>query len=452
MVGDELGDALRALLGAEKVTELRRLSGGASRETWAFDAVIGGSARRLILRRDPPGAPKSGMTLEARLFEVSAAAGVPVPEVLAGSDDPAVLGSAFLVMEHIEGETIPRKILRDDEFSSARGVLAAQCGEVLARLHAIDPDTVAGLEEHDQLGQFRAIFDGMGQPHPMFELAFRWLDDNRPVSGPRAIVHGDFRNGNLIVGPDGLRAVLDWELAHTGDPIEDLGWLCARPWRFGSDLPVGGFGTYDDLVNAYEATSGRPVDRDALHWWETLATLKWGVMCIIQTVTHTSGAVRSVELAAIGRRVCEVEWDLVKLLPLEFGSAPGPATRAVRNALAANGDRTGSLHDIPTASGLLEAVREFVERDVMAVTDGRVKFHARVAANVLGIVERELLAAGRPDSAYSESLQAAGYADDAEVAAAIRGGKTFGPDVLAAIRDAVEAKLLVANPTYLSRP
>lgn len=452
MVGEELADALCSLLGASEVTGLRRLSGGASRETWAFDAVLDGSTVPLILRRDPPGAPKSGMTLEARLFEVSAAGGVPVPNVLASSDDPAVLGSAFLVMEQIEGETIPRKILRDDEYASARTRLAAQCGDVLARLHAIDPDTVAGLEEHDQLSQFRAIFDGMGQPHPVFELAFRWLDDNRPVSGPRAIVHGDFRNGNLIVGPDGLRAVLDWELAHTGDPVEDLGWLCARPWRFGSDLPVGGFGTYDDLVHAYEATSGRPVDRDALHWWETLATLKWGVMCIIQTVTHTSGAVRSVELAAIGRRVCEVEWDLVQLLPLEFGSDEGPATRAVRTALAANGDRTGSLHDIPTASGLLEAVREFVERDVMSATDGRVRFHARVAANVLGIVEREVLAAGRPDAAYTESLQAVGYAGDAEVAAAIRNGKEIGPEVLAAVRDAVQAKLLIANPNYLARP
>jgi aminoglycoside phosphotransferase (APT) family kinase protein len=129
------------------------------------------------------------------------------------------------------------------------------------------------------------------------------------------VVHGDFRNGNLIVGPEGLRAVLDWELVHAGDPMEDLGWLCTKAWRFGNvDLPVGGFGTYDQLVGAYEKESGRVIDRDALRWWEVLGTLKWGVMCIMQATAHTSGAVRSVELAAIGRRVCENEWDLLELI------------------------------------------------------------------------------------------------------------------------------------------
>jgi aminoglycoside phosphotransferase (APT) family kinase protein len=97
--------------------------------------------------------------------------------------------------------------------------------------------------------------------------------------------------------------------------MEDLGWLCVKSWRFGQALPVGGFGDYDQLVDAYEGAGGRPVDRDALRWWEALGTLKWGIMCIMQTVTHTSGALRSVELAAIGRRVCEVEWDLWRLLP-----------------------------------------------------------------------------------------------------------------------------------------
>jgi aminoglycoside phosphotransferase (APT) family kinase protein len=129
------------------------------------------------------------------------------------------------------------------------------------------------------------------------------------------VVHGDFRNGNLIIGPEGIRAVLDWELAHLGDPLEDLGWLCVKAWRFGSPLPVGGFGTIDQLIAAYEGAGGRPVDAGALHWWQVLGTLRWGIICIVQALTHTSGALRSVELAAIGRRVCEVEWDLLELLP-----------------------------------------------------------------------------------------------------------------------------------------
>jgi aminoglycoside phosphotransferase (APT) family kinase protein len=129
------------------------------------------------------------------------------------------------------------------------------------------------------------------------------------------VVHGDFRNGNLMVGPDGIRAVLDWELVHAGDAMEDLGWLCVKAWRFGNvDLPVGGFGRYEQLIDAYEDEAGRPLDRQALRWWEVLGTVKWGVMCIMQATAHTSGAVRSVELAAIGRRVCENEWDLLGLI------------------------------------------------------------------------------------------------------------------------------------------
>jgi aminoglycoside phosphotransferase (APT) family kinase protein len=234
-----------------------------------------------------------------------------VPEVIDASDDASILGSAFLVMTYLEGETIPRKILRDPEYAAARPLLARQCGEILARLHSLAPDAVPGLETTDQVAQYRATLDGLGQPHPTFELAFRWLEANRPDSSRRSVVHGDFRNGNLMIGAEGVRAVLDWELAHAGDPIEDLGWLCVKSWRFNVALPVGGFGTYDDLLAGY----GGGVDLDELRWWEVLGTLKWGIMCILQTSAHTSGAIRSVELAAIGRRVCEVEWDLLEVLP-----------------------------------------------------------------------------------------------------------------------------------------
>jgi len=307
MRGDELALALSERLGGT-VSDLHRLSGGASRETWSFDL----DGRRLILRRDPPGAAKGAMGREAALLRAAEAGGVPVPSVVDSADDPAVLGAAFLVMTFLDGETIPRKILRDPPYATARPLLARQCGEILQRLHRVDASSVDGLEAPDQLRQYRAVLEGVGQPHPAFELAFRWLEENRPKPVPLALVHGDFRNGNLIVGPDGVRAVLDWELAHLGDPMEDLGWLCVKSWRFGVDLPVGGFGTYAELVAGY----GGDVDLDRLHWWEVLGTLKWGIMCILQTTAHTSGAVRSVELAAIGRRVCEVEWDLLEALTM----------------------------------------------------------------------------------------------------------------------------------------
>jgi len=292
-----------------EIAGLRRLSGGASRETWAFDAAHGdGRITPLILRRDPPGAPKAGMAIEAALMRAAAREGVPVPEVLAADE-------SSLIMDRVEGETIPRRILRDAAYASARPRLAGECGRILAAIHRIPPAAVPGLVGGDPVAQWRDQLDGLGQPHPALELGLRWLDAHRPPARREVVVHGDFRNGNLIVGADGIRAVLDWELAHLGDPVEDLGWLCVKAWRFGVDQPVGGFGAYGELLDAYEDESGIRVSAEELRWWEVLGTLRWGVICILQATVHTSGLLRSVELAAIGRRVCENEWDLLALLP-----------------------------------------------------------------------------------------------------------------------------------------
>jgi aminoglycoside phosphotransferase (APT) family kinase protein len=319
-------EALAGALGASDVGGLRRLSGGASRETWELEA----DGRPLILQRARPGGVSSAaLTTEVELLRAAGSAGVPVPAVvLSGGEvdgdedgnhygDAGLLGRSWMVVERIEGETIPRRILRDAEYESARPLLTAQCGRALAAVHSIDRERVSGLDATDQFERFRELLDAMEEPHPAFELGFRWLERNRPPRRADTVVHGDFRNGNLVVGPDGLRAVLDWELAHLGDPLEDLGWLCVRAWRFGAAPRVGGFGEVDELVAAYESAPGSPgtVNRDALAWWEAMGTLKWGVMCMLQAATHLSGTVRSVELAAIGRRVCEVEHDLLLLLP-----------------------------------------------------------------------------------------------------------------------------------------
>jgi aminoglycoside phosphotransferase (APT) family kinase protein len=303
--------AVVALLGAgTRLENVRRLSAGASRAMWAVDAIAeDGTEQHVIVRTDPRGASRPTPPVpEGTLLRAAAAAGVPVPRVVAEDDD-------HLIVERIEGETIPRKILRDEQFVAALPRLASQCGEALAAIHSIPVDDVPGLTtDADPVTTWRAMLDGFGQPHPTFELALRWLDERHPPTTGAAIVHGDFRNGNLILGPDGLRAVLDWELAHVGDPMEDLGWLCVKAWRFGVDRPVGGFGEREDLFAAYERASGRPVDPAAVRWWEVLGTLKWGVMCIAQAFTHVSGTVRSVELATIGRRACENEWDLLELI------------------------------------------------------------------------------------------------------------------------------------------
>lgn len=442
MVGQVFSEALVTIQG------LTRLSGGASRETWAFSAVrTGGPEHDLILRRDPPGAPRGGMALEARAMAVAGQAGVPVPTLLTANDDPGVVGSPFLIMERIEGETIPRRILRDDTYAGARQALTAQCAWAAAAIHSMAPDEVGDLEVNDQLIQYRQVLDGLGLSSPAFELAFRWLEEHRPVPGPCTVVHGDFRMGNFIVGPEGLRAVLDWELVHAGDPMEDLAWLCVKSWRFGRPDPVGGFGQRQELISEYEKASGRRLDPAGLAWWEVLGNLKWGIMCMMQAHAHISGMVRSVELAAIGRRVCEVEWDLMALLDPEAVTPPAvaegpPSTAAI------------GLHTGPDAAGLLEVVREFLEDDVMGATEGRVAFLARVAGRVLAMVEREILLGPAQESAHREALSRLGVVDDAGLAAAIRSGDMDGrpQEVGRVVRRSVRAKLEVANPAYLEQP
>lgn len=315
---DALAAALGRVLGPGlRVEELRRVSGGASRETWLFDAYGPGDVRYgLVLRRDPGAyAGATDRATEYALLAATATAGVAVPRPLLLLEPGDGLGAGF-VMERIEGETIPRRILRDAEYEAARPRLARQCGEIAAAIHATDVGELPPLPMLDaaaQLEQYRTLLDTLGEPHPALELGLRWLSERVPDRSPTPrLVHGDYRNGNLIVGPDGVRAVLDWELAHLGDPAEDLGWLCVRSWRFGNDdLVVGGFGHLDDLLDGYRAAGGDTPDPHVVHFWMTFGTLKWGAMTILQTFAHLQGAVRSVELATLGRRVVEMEWDLL---------------------------------------------------------------------------------------------------------------------------------------------
>jgi aminoglycoside phosphotransferase (APT) family kinase protein len=200
----------------------------------------------------------------------------------------------------VEGETIARKILRDDRFGAARRSLTAGIGEAMARLHSIPVSAAPSLVEQEQVAYYRGVLDTLGEPHPVFEVAFRWLETNRPPARPAAIVHGDFRLGNVMVDERGLAAV--------------LGWVCVRAWRFGGRNPVAGLGTYEELFDAYEAAGRERPSADTVRWWEVLGTLKWGIMCIMQASSHLNGLTRSHELAAIGRRVCENEWDLLRLL------------------------------------------------------------------------------------------------------------------------------------------
>ena len=310
---DALASDLTGVLGVREVSNLRRLTGGASRETWRFDAD--GSA--FVLQRVRPGTI-GGLKQEPSVLLMAAQHGVPVPELVFDGSASTALTEPFMIVRAVEGETIARKIQRDDAFGLARKNFCRDAGAALAKLHSIDVAEVSGLENEDQVVRYRDVLDFLNQPHPTFELVFHWLRAHAPVSQRHTIVHGDFRLGNLMIGSEGIAAVLDWELAHLGDPMEDLGWLCVKAWRFGGAAPVAGLGSYDDLFASYEQHSGIAVDVEAVRWWQVLGTLKWGIICISQASTHLSGVMRSHELAAIGRRVCENEYDLFQLLKGEW--------------------------------------------------------------------------------------------------------------------------------------
>jgi aminoglycoside phosphotransferase (APT) family kinase protein len=308
--------------GATGVVGVARLSGGASQETWSFDIVDPNGSIGAILRRAPPGYGASpgraaGLDAEARLMQLAHDAGLPSPRVmhlLAPQDE---LGAGF-IMARVEGETIARKILRDAQFAKARPILARQLGKVIAGIHGLPASKLPKLRQMTSTKEITDLdreYHSFDWPRPVFELALRWLRDRDP-GPPRQVtlVHGDFRHGNLIIGPDGVRAVLDWELAHTGDPMEDLGWICVNSWRFGEiDKPVGGFGSREELFAGYEA-AGHRVDPARVMFWEVMGTLRWGVMCCGMMQRFRLGPEHSMERAMIGRRSSETEIDLLRLL------------------------------------------------------------------------------------------------------------------------------------------
>jgi aminoglycoside phosphotransferase (APT) family kinase protein len=306
--------------GASGVDGLQRLSGGATQEIWRFELQTPRGPKPLILRRAPGGDRVSesavGLEVEARLIALAGAQGVPVPPVVHVLTPEDGLGRGF-IMGFVEGETLGGRIVKAEALASVRQGLARQCGEILARIHSVDPvqtPTLPVLTPRQLVEQWRSTYRASGQARPVFEVAFRWLAEHcPPPPDTPCLVHGDFRNGNLIVGPEGVRAVLDWELAHIGDPMEDFGWICINSWRFGQmDKPVGGFGVFDDLVAGYEAAGGGAVDRNVAKWWEVFGTLRWGCMCArmansFRTVEST------IERAMIARRTSETEIDLLRL-------------------------------------------------------------------------------------------------------------------------------------------
>ena len=314
-----------------KIVGLQRLTGGANMETWSFDRGTVECTEPLILRRLPGGAAAKNaadnaagelsLAQEAALIEIAGEHGVPVPVVRRVLRAEHGLGEGY-IMSREPGEALPFRLLADDKYEAARERLAFQCGQTLGRIHNIPLQALPeGLPDHSGNALFeraQTLLDTHGNGSPVLQLGLNWLRDNARPAPRRTLVHGDFRNGNLLVDEQGLVAVLDWELVHLGDPLQDMGYISANVWRFGSPQPVGGFGEYADLLAGYASVTYTTPAMEDIYYWQVHAALSWGMVCLIMLEMYRSGQDSSLERAAVGRRLSEAEIDLLLLLEGEL--------------------------------------------------------------------------------------------------------------------------------------
>lgn len=440
----------RALGGDHTLDELERLSGGANMETWA----LRWGGRALVLRRAPGGRDLGDTTLpdttlplasQAELMRRAAAAGVSVPAVVAELQPADGLGQGFL-MTRVAGQTLPRRILGQAEMAAAEAALPGDCARELSRIHAIDAQGLPGLRALSAAGAVAALAERLqacGAPLPVFALALGWLERHLPDPVPPVLLHGDFRLGNWVVDKRGITAVLDWELAHLGDPAQDLAYLCTPSWRFGRyERVVGGFGDLAPLLSDYRRASGRELPAARLRFWLLHSTLWWGLTCVGMADTWRSGRDRSLERSVIGRRVSEVEVDLLLLLQDE-GSVPPSA------ALLAPQVPPLQAHGETAAHELLQALGDWAATLAKQAPSGFARFEARVAVNALGIATRQARAGACFDARRRARLAALGL-DEARLAAQLR-ERGLQPDEVALwdhLRLSVLERLAIDQPRY----
>ncbi len=377
-----LARALARMAGGASLplSNLVRLSGGANMESWSFD--WGGAG--YVLRRAPSAEMMQGRPfghdVEAALVRLARASGVMAPEVVGELHEDDDLGTGY-VMRRVEAEVSPQLILRAPPAS-----LASDLARELARIHAIAPRDDIAISHMDTaaaLADLKARFQTYGGDRPIIALAIRWCEDHLPAPATPRLVHGDFRMGNLMVGPDGLAAVLDWELAHWGDAHEDLAYGCMTVWRFGHiDKPAFGCADLESFFGAYEAESGNTVDRERFRFWLIYRTLWWALGCMQMAEIWRTGIDKTLERAVIGRRTSENELDLLLLLEED---APETQRLPLRLDPPLPARRMGE----PSTVELLEAVRDWIESDVKPGREGRDKFMTAVAMNALGMLIRE---------------------------------------------------------------
>jgi aminoglycoside phosphotransferase (APT) family kinase protein len=442
----------RELPGFRQLLECRQLTAGASQETFSILVETDGGQRQYALRRCPPTQQSGqiqgqvGLATEARLLQMAGRADIPVPGVLYVLQDTDGLGDGFL-MDWLSGETLGQRIVKSEALAGIRPSLARQCGEVLARLHAIelDQELAKSLPTIGPASLVQETWDHYREldvPVAMIDYSARWLLENLPSQSRKTLVHGDFRNGNLMIDETGIVAVLDWELAQLGDPVRDLGWLCVNSWRFGcSDLPVGGFGAVEDLLEGYQAESGIVISTEELRFWQIFGSFWWSVTTLGMAATWRSGETPSLERPVIGRRSSEAQMDCVNLvIPGDF---------ALPQAIELD---EGT--QLPMPAELLEGVRSFLREEVAAGDQQRFGFLAKVAANSLGIAQREFLygpALAQAEHSRLSAMLGEGSLDQLrrQLVEQLRNGLPLDtPGLGAHLRQTVAGQLSIDQPHY----
>lgn len=313
-----------------RVANLVRMPGGASKETWAFDLSTGQSQEEKILpmvlriERSSPLPVSLELKNEFYLLQEMYGAGIQVPKPYWSGNE--ALGSPFYILSRVEGETLVRRLQREDRYEKARTIIPGQLAEILARIHRISLEGVkfdflpwrsrTDSPALSELLFYERLLDKFSpDPHPAIELVMRWLKRHLPPTRDQVLLHGDYRLGNIIFNEHGVQSILDWELSHIGDPLEDVGYISVQAWRFGQDSkPIGGIGSREDYYRAYEQAGGFPLDPESLYYWEIFGNLKWAIITILQTTPFLQGASQSIELASLGRKTAEVELQMLTLI------------------------------------------------------------------------------------------------------------------------------------------
>ena len=413
-------------------------------ESWLIE--YGGKV--FVLRRMPPGMSALGgigLSSEARLIKAARDGGVKAPLVCGILKDGDDLGSGFL-MEKIEGETLPHKIFRDSSFSTAVQNLTQDCAAELAKIHAMNVEGFADILDakspQQMIDSLYSDYKASQCPIPVFEAAFSWLRENMPEDRANTILHGDFRMGNLMIDKTGITGVLDWELAHIGDPAQDVAYLCTPSWRFGNyHKTVGGFGDLDAFLEAYSSHGGLSIPKADIQYWMIYSSLWWATVCFSMTNTWRNGEDRGLERIVIGRRVSECKVDVLILLEEAMGiTAPKIAWK-----LPSDPEHIGQ----PDEAELLTALIAWDSEVVIPSAEGHALFQARVARNALGILKREASYAPIFAQQQSTRLDKLGLNTESLCAKLATGGlRLSNPDVLNHLRYGALEALSIDQPKY----